>query len=75
MNDGGMGSLKFVDIAKTKARLPTRVREATFLDVDGMSVSITLNVDQDGDLFELDVFKADGSRLKRFPSPGDVSLR
>ena len=75
MNDGGTGSLKFIDLTKTKTRIAMQVCAATFMDMDGMPASVTINIDQDGDLFELDIFKADNSRLKSFPSPGEVSLQ
>lgn len=75
MDDGGMGSIRFVRQPLDKPRFATQIREATFADMDGVPVSITINVDQDGYPFELDVWKADYSPLKRFPTPRDVSIR
>jgi hypothetical protein len=63
MNDGGMGSLRFVGSADR--RLGECVGEAEFDDADGVVVSVALNVDQRGELFELDVWKVDFSPLQR----------
>jgi len=43
-----------------------------YLDSDGVLVSITLNADDHGDLFELDFRKVDFSALKRYPAPQNV---
>lgn len=75
MNDGGMGSLRVVRQFSGKPRIAREMREANFADIDGVSVSITVNIDQDGHLFELDIFKADYSPLRKFPVPEDVSIR
>jgi hypothetical protein len=68
MPDGGMGSIKFY---RGKPRLESeygkQIAEAAFQDADGVPVSATLSVDKAGDLFEFDVFKADGSPLVRYP--------
>jgi len=63
MEDGGMGSLYFPHAAKCREqrRLGKRIAQTEFTDDDGILVSVTLNVDQDGDLFELDVWKTDFS--------------
>ena len=50
------------------------IAEAAFQDADGVPVSITLNVDKFGDLFEMDVFKADFSPLIRYPDLDDSRL-
>jgi hypothetical protein len=75
LGDGGMGSLKFVDLLSSDQRFAKQLREATFADDDGVPVSITINLDQNNGLFELDIWKADNSSLKRFPRPDDVSIR
>jgi hypothetical protein len=72
MRDGGMGSLRFVDLAAQAPRSLRQVSEATFADIDGVLVSIAIIVDQENSLLELDVFKADNSALKQFPKPDDV---
>lgn len=66
MNDGGMGSLLFVR-SKPDRRLGEVVAEFQFKDEDNIPVLASLNLDEDGELFELDLFKADFSPLKRLP--------
>ncbi|MEH6780477.1 MAG: hypothetical protein V7618_02810 [Rhodoglobus sp.] len=66
INDGGMGSLA-IGPPSLERRFEDQVAEATFFDVDGMWVSATLNVDQFGELFELDVFEGDFSPLREIP--------
>jgi hypothetical protein len=66
--DGGMGSLRFFNGENSRS-FGKEVVEASVLDVDGIPVSFTVNLDQAGDIYELDVFKADFSPLKQFPLP------
>jgi hypothetical protein len=63
MNDGGMGSLRFV--GTQDRRLGSRVGSAEFNDADGILVSVALNLDQHEELFELDIWKVDFSPLQR----------
>ncbi len=73
MPDGGMGSIKFQ--GKTpKPRLGGQNAEGAFCDADGMPVSVALLIDDAGHLFELDVFKADGSPLVSYPDPDDFEI-
>ena len=76
MNDGGMGSLKFLvhEMGELKRHIGKCVCEAEFLDADGMQVSVALNLDQNGDLFELDVWKKDFSPLIRYPASSEIKL-
>ena len=69
MNDSGMGSLRF--IGSDKRRFGSIYAEVSFEDA-GVSVSAALVLDRAGKLFELDVFKADGSPLRRYPSASGV---
>lgn len=75
MADGGMGSIRFYN---GRPRSPLdyggEIAEAAFQDADGVPVSITLSVDRDGDLFEMDVFKADFSSLIRYPDLKDLAI-
>lgn len=65
MGDGGMGSLHFLS---SPARKMTRqVAELRFRDSDGVSVIASLNVDEAGVPFELDVWKVDFSPLTKIP--------
>ena len=76
MNDGAMGSLKFSSCETTEfqRRFSRCICEAEFLDADGMQVSAALNLDQNGDLFDLDVWKKDFSSLIRYPTSSEIRL-
>ena len=74
MPDGGMGSIKFRTRRSKKAVYGKEIAEGSFQDADGMPVSVTLNLDDAGELFELDVFKADGSPLIRYPELKDFKI-
>ena len=69
MNDGGMGSLRLFTTGKfnSKAVFGQQVSEYHFYDKDGVKVIVSLNVDQMGCLFELDVWKTDFSKLIKIP--------
>jgi hypothetical protein len=69
MHDGGMGSLRFVSRDDSKAH---EVIAARSFDDDGTQLEISLNLDQHGDLFELDIWKVDFSPLIRLPEPAQV---
>ncbi|OUJ74939.1 DUF6984 family protein [Hymenobacter crusticola] len=64
--DGGMGSLRFVS-DKEGRRLGRKIAETQFLDEDGVPVLVSLYLDQEGALYELDSWKTDYSPLKRIP--------
>ena len=69
MPDGGMGSIHFsLPWADLRQRTFGKcIAEGAFADADGTAVSVALDVDDRGDSWELDVFKADGSPLTRYP--------
>ena len=70
MQDGGMGGIRF---AQPDPRIFGReLARGKYLDSDGVLVSITLNADDHGQLFELDFWRVDFSPLKRYPAPQDV---
>jgi hypothetical protein len=66
MDDGGMGSLRFSS-ATDSPRFGAVLGEAWFMDADSVPVSAALYVDQNGSLFELDVWKVNFSPLRRWP--------
>ncbi len=74
MSDGGMGSIRFRAARRGKRLFGQQISEATFVDDDGIAVSATLNLDQHGELFELDLWKVDNSRLRRYPEHDAISV-
>lgn len=83
MSDGGMGSLR-LDLPRGgdpgrsgeghregdgARRLGAQVAGIQFTDADGVEVLAALNVDVDGELFELDLWKTDFTPLIRIPDP------
>ncbi len=60
MKDGNMGSLRFVSKDNSGEReLGITIAEAEFMDEDEVPVMAYLNLDSNGDFFELDLWKAD----------------
>jgi hypothetical protein len=68
LQDGGMGSIEFLFENVEGPRHARRIAEADYMDSDGIPVSIGVNVDQYGKLFEIDIWKLDFGRLKTYPS-------
>ena len=72
LNDGGMGSLRFMPIDNTLASDTRKfghvMSSCNFNDEDGVLVSVALYADSFGNPFELDVWKVDFSPLVRIPS-------
>jgi len=70
IDDGGMGSLRLAtdEALQQPGRLVgPRVAEVQFTDADGVPVLASLNLDPDGELMELDIWKTDFSPLIRIP--------
>jgi hypothetical protein len=69
MNDGGMGSLRLVPNGARAAQrfFGHRVSSWESEDEDGVKLLVSLVIDSNGRLYELEIFKTDFSRLKRFP--------
>jgi hypothetical protein len=67
LDDGGMGSLRLFPggDCHDSAVFGRSVAECQFADADGVSVIATLNLDQQGHLFELDLWKVDFSPIGR----------
>jgi hypothetical protein len=74
MPDGGMGSIKFHKESSREPEYGEQIAEGAFRDRDGMPVSVTLSLDDSGHLFELDVFKADGSPLISYPELDEFEI-
>lgn len=73
MDDGGMGSLYLLPNIESRStqKLGRRVSEYQFTDLDGIEVLVSLNVDEQGNLFELDIWKTNFSPLVKFPKLSD----
>jgi hypothetical protein len=69
MDDEGMGSLRlFVDSAPAAStRMKSQASELQFIDADGAVVIASLNVNEDGYPFELDIWKTTFEPLIRIP--------
>lgn len=65
LQDGGMGSIRFS--SNPESKFGRAVAEAEYTDEDGVQVSISVNIDQFGQIYELDFWKVDFSSLKRYP--------
>ena len=64
--DSGMGGLVFHKDVKDR-RLGKDIASLQFKDLDGVDVMVTLSLDNFGNLYELDVWKADFSPLISLP--------
>lgn len=69
MKDGGMGSLYLYPEGAIKEDriFGKQVSEFQFTDEDGVEVIASLNLDNNGDLFELDLWKTNFDVLVRLP--------
>lgn len=69
MNDGEMGSLILFPQGKIveNRKFGKQVSEFQFVDADGVEVIASLNVDSDGNLFELEIWKINFGKLIRLP--------
>ena len=72
MPDGGMGSLRFKAGAERDRRFGKEIGEVLFTDQDGVLVRAAVNLDGNGELFELDIWKMDSSPLQRYPRPDEL---
>lgn len=64
MNDGGVYSLEFLP-GRPERKMSEQIAEGSYLDADGIQVSVTVNLDQEGEMFELDSRKVNNDRLIR----------
>lgn len=73
--DGGMGSMRFF-IAKEEGerKFGEKVAEGKAFDSDGVPIFLSLLVDREGNLFELEVWRVDFKEIHRFPSAPDLEL-
>jgi len=70
MEDGGMGSLYIVSLENRESRIMEKsIVEKQFYDVDGVPISVSVNIDTNEELFELDIWKADFNPVINYPKP------
>jgi hypothetical protein len=76
MNDGAMGSLALVPKGSegTTRSFGQQLASGEFTDGDGVPVSVTLNVDKQGTLFELDLWKVNFKPFVEWPDPTVVRI-
>lgn len=69
MEDGGMGSLRLFrkDSSHENQTFGEQISEHQFKDDDGVDIIASLNVDQWGNLYELDMWKTDYSPIRSMP--------
>jgi len=71
MADGAMGSLAFAPLG-TGRRFGSSPAECHFHDSDGVIVSASLYLDEQGAPYEVDVWKVDFSPLLKWPARADL---
>ena len=72
MSDGGMGSMRLV--GPEGRRMEREAVAAWAEDADGVPLELSVNVDEQGNLFELDIWRVDYSPLKRLPEPAQIRV-
>ena len=72
MADGGMGSLRF--IRSTPQRMGGVLCEAETSDSDNIPLVISINLDKEDHLFELDIWKVNYTSLQTYPSPSTLKF-
>ena len=71
-NDGGMGGVRFETDRSPKRIFGSELARLGYIDADGIPVSVTLNSDLNGDLFEIDFWKVDFSPIITYPTSGQL---
>lgn len=74
MNDGGMGSFTiFQNETETREnrKFGKQISEYEFIDDDNIPVLVSLNVDENNNLFEVDIWKADYNPVINLKLPSD----
>ena len=76
LNDGGMGSLSLIPkgVEGAARSFGQQLVLAEFTDSDGVPVSVALNLDGAGNLYELDIWKVNFSPLLNWPAPADIRI-
>lgn len=69
LNDGLMGSIQFVNKSSNNRKYDKRLIEVEYVDSDNIPVYISLTVDNNKELYELDIWKTDFNPLIEYPIP------
>lgn len=64
MDDGGMGSIRFVN---DNGKMFKCIAEKQFYDEDGIPILVSININFENKLYELDIWKADFTKVIRYP--------
>ena len=72
MKDGRMGSISF-DLKGDQSRT-RQIIAGNFKDKDGVIVDFELTADNEGNLFELDIWKVDFSPLISLPNEKEIKI-
>lgn len=69
MNDGGMGSLYFYSPTKKyeERQLLKSILNKDYIDSDNITIHVSLNIDKDKKLFELDIWKVNFGQIVKYP--------
>lgn len=67
MNGGSMGSIHFISANDGKRRMKTCIAEKIFMDADEIPIMVYLDLDENNELFELDIWKGDFSATIDYP--------
>ena len=67
--DGGMWTLYFLNSKKSvdERKMLKRISEKQFHDKDGTPILVSLNIDEDNILLELDIWKVDFAPILKYP--------
>lgn len=72
LDDGGMGTIKLTK--NEKSIYGKDILQVNYIDFDKIPVIISLTVDKDGDLFELEFWKVNFEKLIRYPKPNEIEI-
>ena len=72
LKDEEMGSISF-DLKGLQER-NSQIISGSFLDSDGVLVDFELTADKNNELYELDIWKVDFSRLLRYPDLNKLKI-
>ena len=70
-----IGAIRFFDVEAVPRRVERILAEAEYQDDDGATARIVLWLDDEGNLFGLDMWKPDFAPLLRYPTPGNLNIR